>query len=57
MKPEQQIKQILIQMEQLVSNIKEIRHNNRQTPRCNEIIELEMSLSNAFRCVEGQKDD
>ena len=57
MKPEQQIKQILIQMEQLVSNIKEIRHNNGQTSRCNEIVDLEIALSNAFRCVEGQKDD
>ena len=47
------IKQILKQMEQLVSNIKEIRHNNGQTSRCNELVDLEIALSNAFRCVEG----
>ena len=57
MKPEQQIKQILDQMEQLVSNIKEIRRKNGQISICDELVNLEISLSNAFRCVEGARDD
>ena len=57
MKPEQQIKQILQQMEQLVSNIKEIRRNNEQISICDELADLEIALSNAFRCIEGNRDD
>jgi hypothetical protein len=56
MKPEQQIKQILTQMEQLASNIKEIRHNNGQISISSELAGLDIALSNAFKCFEEVKE-
>lgn len=57
MTKQQQIKQMLQQMEAIIQNIKEVSKTALPQSECDVIVDLEISISNAFRCVERKRNN